>query len=576
MGLAFGATAWKVMQNNHLELTYNRKLYGFIAVIFLSLIVSTIFSLSPVQSVYGHFENPQGMILLSLVLLHFFVCLRIFREKETIEIFFKIIKWITLFMCLHAIGQFFNIDPFLDVDNAEYLFRVYSTIGQPNFLGQFLIFPFFILLFEFDKKLSKKNLKKLLPSFLLFSLVLITIFLTKNRATWLALMFCSYFFLLRKIKIRVLYKWIFTILLFSVPIISFFTFDLVFRSFQVRLSLWQGALDIITVKNIWFGTGLETFQQGYLHVMPKEIFEYEQFYKTPSNVHNEFLHIFVERGLLGIFTYLLMIGFLLSSFWKKNKKNLSLAVPFALLAYMISVLFSFSTIEHLVFLAAFWAILINSVIHFSEKKINFRNPLFKIVILILLNLMMAFSFFGAYSLYKMDYELRQGIDVFITDLDKASHHFHEAADSSFFFSYPQEFTIKLLSRFYTGNQNEIDKLEKNLDRVAKINNENFIYHLTNLELAYLKNDRERFDQSYDQLLILTPHLPEVPTAAVDYYYEIGDCEAVIQSFNYLLQLVPSAYYLENSKDANERNEYRLFRKHATALFSAKSKYELCL
>jgi len=105
-----------------------------------------------------------------------------------------------------AILQLFNIDPFVDIDNQEFLFRVYSTIGQPNFLGQFLIFPFFIIFFSITNFYKNKKYKSLILNSLLLLAILIIIYFTKNRATWLAMSISLFFYLILFLDIKTIYK----------------------------------------------------------------------------------------------------------------------------------------------------------------------------------------------------------------------------------------------------------------------------------------------------------------------------------------------------------------------------------
>ena len=65
-----------------------------------------------------------------------------------------------------------------------------------------------------------------------------------------------------------------------------------------------------------FGSGIETFYRRYVEVMPASVFEYESFFTTARNMHNEVLHTFVERGLFVTVLYLIPVGFLIwSLFW---------------------------------------------------------------------------------------------------------------------------------------------------------------------------------------------------------------------------------------------------------------------
>ena len=61
-------------------------------------------------------------------------------------------------IAVHAILQKFHLDPLQLGNIDEASGRSYGTLGQPNFLGQWLIFPFFIAIRQlFAFKLRRKK-----------------------------------------------------------------------------------------------------------------------------------------------------------------------------------------------------------------------------------------------------------------------------------------------------------------------------------------------------------------------------------------------------------------------------------
>ena len=76
---------------------------------------------------------------------------------------------------------------------------------------------------------------------------------------------------------------------------------------QIRLYVWQGALDIWKAYPL-FGTGVETFAFAYYQFRPAEhnlTSEWDYLY---NKAHNEYLNYLATTGALGLGSYLLFIG----------------------------------------------------------------------------------------------------------------------------------------------------------------------------------------------------------------------------------------------------------------------------
>lgn len=70
-----------------------------------------------------------------------------------------------------------------------------------------------------------------------------------------------------------------------------------------------------------------------------DIFEGNQL----TNAHCEMLTILLERGLLGLFSYILMLGTLLNSFWQNKRKSAAVICALPIFAYLVNGLVSFQT-----------------------------------------------------------------------------------------------------------------------------------------------------------------------------------------------------------------------------------------
>ncbi|MFH1534210.1 MAG: O-antigen ligase family protein [Nitrospirota bacterium] len=515
-----------------IEFRMNKGVLVFLLLWVLSFFLSVVVSLNPVQSLFGEYFYLQGALFYLFVAVHFLICWKIFSEKGWTEKFLSFVKWVGLAVSLYSIVQYFFLDP-------EYVGRVFGTVGQPNFLAQFLIFPLFVVLFERGKWWK----------YLFLGVILVAILMTGSRAVMLGVAMSLYLWFLFYGKLGKVWKVVFSLALVGVVVGGFLLLDFDMRSVNSRLLLWGSVGDLVNLRDFVFGSGIETFARKYLEIMPKEVFEYENFFTTPRSMHNETMQAFVERGIFGMILYLIPVGFLIwNLFWKKVK-DLQM-VGFALLAYIISVQFSFSTVVHYVFLAAFWAVFLIGVLK-SDYKVKLRGWVVG-VLLICVSVMMLFS---SVSLMKSDALLRKGMDAYIVHEEAAFGVFEEAADSAFVFAYPYELVVNLFGD------------EEGLDEYGRITGYDFMYNILAMNVAFLNEDFDEMVFFYLRGVNASPNLPFLYSSAGTMYYLMEDCEKAVMKFEILESLVPD--YEKGSE------EYRLFVKHAFGFEESMRLLEVC-
>ena len=526
-----------------LDLRVNKWVSVFVLLWVLSFFLSVATSLNPVQSLFGEYFYLQGALFYLFVAVHFLICWKIFSDKGMVGKFLSFVKWVGLAVAVYAIGQYFFLDP-------EMVGRVYGTVGNPNFLAQFLIFPLFVALFSVRKWWN----------FFFLVVILLAIFMTGSRAVLLGVtmsLFLWFLFCSRPCGCPGadstsprFYKAVFLVVLVGVVVGGFLLLDFDLRSVNSRLLLWGSVPDLINLRDFVFGSGIETFSRRYLEVMPKEVFEYENFFTTPRNIHNEFLQTFVERGVFGTILYLVPVVFLIwSLFWKKVKSAGLQMVGFALLAYIISVQFSFSTVVHYVFLAAFWAVFLLGVLK-SDYRVKLKN-VFAGVLLVCISVMMLF---GSMSLMRSDFLLKKGTDEFITREDSIEV-FNKAAKSAYFYADP----YGLIVNYFND--------EESLNEYGRITGYDYSYNILAMNVAFWNENYDEMEFFYLRAVNDSPNSPLLYSTAGTMYYLIEDCEKAIQKFQILKSLAPD--YEEGSE------EYRLFIKHAYAFKMAMDMKEEC-
>ncbi|NTU98572.1 tetratricopeptide repeat protein [Candidatus Falkowbacteria bacterium] len=365
---------------------------------FFAVMIATLFSIDKQSSLYGFYWRQMGMItqlfFLALILLFFLII----NTRERLEKMMSVVAFSSFFVAVYAIFQWSGID-FLNLQKIPDT-RSSSTLGQPVFLGNFLVLTLLPAIYKAIK--SEKFYQR--TGFALIAVVqfwaLVT---TYSRGAWLGagfavLLLLSYnvvgkknYFPVKKLLITVLIIFSFFSLvvaknpdffkykegrgpLFLQRILS--SFDFSGGSTSLRLSYWKGALELIK-KNPLIGTGPETQHILFLDFFSPSWAEKEDVNSLSDRAHNEFLDITLNAGVLGICSYLLfllMVILIIAKTWSRKhveeKKDWLIPVLCAaLLGYWVEVFFSFSIIETN---ALFWFYLYALILAFDPAAVEYN------------------------------------------------------------------------------------------------------------------------------------------------------------------------------------------------------------
>jgi hypothetical protein len=211
--------------------------------------------------------------------------------KSTLKII-KTALFTAALISFYGVLEHFGIDASLWVQDVQN--RVFSTLGQPNWLAAYLII---LLPLAISRSLSAKKLPQKITSASLGLLILVTILYTKSQSGIGVTL--SFFCLPAAILIKTAPEnssdrfGIFLLLvIFNLKIItnSLYSLSYIFTtgditsiakekslttvagssSTLIRRIVWQGAFDIwrSSSKNFWLGTGPETFAMSYYQYRP--------------------------------------------------------------------------------------------------------------------------------------------------------------------------------------------------------------------------------------------------------------------------------------------------------------------
>jgi tetratricopeptide (TPR) repeat protein len=321
-----------------------------ITIYLITQLLSTFFSIDRHVSLFGYYSRFHGGFLstISYILLYYALVSNINRDQ--VIKFLKISLLSGLVVSLYGILEHFGIDKDIWVQDVQN--RVFSTLGQPNWLAAYLaiLIPVAMAL-PLNETWNMKHgtWRNFTFYFLLFTFYLCLLY-TKSRsgfaAFWIVnIMFWGGLFLLDKMsqlrffvfKNFLIVNSLFLILTFisGAPFaqINRFTAQELFKpkilspspyplspsptgpalevggteSGEIRRIVWKGALEIAKHYPL-FGSGVETFAFSYYQFRPKEhnlVSEWDFLY---NKAHNEYLNYAATTGFIGLGAYLLLIA----------------------------------------------------------------------------------------------------------------------------------------------------------------------------------------------------------------------------------------------------------------------------
>lgn len=552
---------------------HHRGVSAFLLLWLVSLTISTVLSPAPWEVFVGSAERMQGLLAMILYAVHFYICFQIFAEPRAQKVFFNLTIGVGAVLSGYAILQYFNLDPFDFADITDASGRAFATLGHPNFLGQWLIFPIMVLLLYW--KPLKNNFSRAKGIFQRFPRIRLTILMfgglitTLNRASMLGIgIALALFFIIKK---QISWKKILVAaVIVSIAAVTTLASGVItnasLRSIFSRTVLVKSSLPLI-VENPLFGTGSESFYQTIQTTLLPELYETEHMFTLPDRVHNELLQIMLDQGLFGLSLYLFMIGFLIWVAVNRRLRSPASNIAFySIIAYLISVQFSFSMTPHWVFLMAMWAILLNETISLKKKPLMIRNPLtmagaltagFAIVNILLVR---------STTLVAADIFFDQSIQEVIMEGQSGS--LEKAVKLN---PWNREYLYHGISflNVLPNPQHKIQVMEGFLKKLEKLTGKNFQYHLAAAELDQVKGNREGAEQHFVEASQQAPNWPYIDLLWGDFLFEQEGCEKARPHYERLIELAPS-YWNESAGE-----KARIFKKGHQLFFDAMDRLYEC-
>jgi len=333
-------------------------------------LLSTIWSNNHLTSVFGVYEDFEGILTIVNYILLWFLVHHYVRSLQDIRKFLIMVVLAGFFAGGYGLAQNFGIDFIAWNPHTYTASRLFGSLGNPNFLAAYLLMslPITMMLFLTIERFQAK-------SFYLVAIVVmtVTIFFTKSRGAFYALVAEVLFFSVymvydtwrqgdlwyRNRRWLVLLAVLAGMTLFS-PFVrstirqtvvrTLTTLDIKHVKITPRLYIWRSALQMMRDKPV-LGSGLDTFQITFPKYRLAEYWRLE-WNGTPEKAHNFFLQIGATTGLLGLGAWLWLLVVFFAVLWKQQKslspfrRHLTIAIGIAQIGFLVQNQFSFTVVAY--------------------------------------------------------------------------------------------------------------------------------------------------------------------------------------------------------------------------------------
>ncbi len=548
-------------------------------------IIACLVSIDPGVSFWGSYWRQQGLFVYLHYFMFFLVLISSIREKQKIIRIGRVIIFSSLLVSIYGIVQWVGLD-FLPWNYTIPVGgRVTSTFGQPVFLSNYLVLTIFLTLYYIVNSLRKIRFIYIT----IFILQFFCLYITYTRGAWLAFIFGTmlllyYRFFKDQPKRSFLIKIITPIIVLSSLAILIMNLipqeayergvykspllrirnalDLNTGSLAMRKRYWQAGVDLAAQKPI-IGYGPESQHSLLVRYYKPDWSVYEKINTSPDRVHNELIDILVNGGFLLFFSYLSIIGIILykgGQYLKKIKnpeKSVFFYIYVGFISYQIAIFSSFSSIETNVFFWLYlsWIFLIlNS---FKEKSLVIFNNIGKrfniYLFLLFFILVIGIGFLARLNVNQVraDYFFR-----------KAKISFSENRYPDMFDDYSRVLDLNPYEAYYKWffifdalqTLPHIDSLEYRLEVIDLVDQAYSEYESQNdnYDKLFIKGSintakgqyvdalyYKKADEIYDQLVKLSPYMPNSYKQWGDMLRQSGDNDRAIAAYNQGLSVLPS-------------------------------------
>jgi len=545
-------------------------------------IISTIFSISPFISFWGSYARHQGLYtFIHYVILMSCILLIYPNQKEKLTIIWIIISSATI-VSIYAILQKLQLDFLISTSiKSEFLGRVFSTLGHPNFLGQYLIL---IIPVSIGLILNQKNIriKLILKIALLFQFS--ALFFSGSRSClgviFISLLFFGSIYLyLKKNKKhwRIWWTSISTIIGLSCLGIIIIYYKIwpelnsflnisqqteYLRSIHTRLLLYPQILKMIIISP-FMGYGLESFGILSSQLKSPTLLSLEHFSAIADRAHNEPLDLAFQIGIPGMILYFSAFIILIKKslhyvFHKTHHKWIVLGITCGLINSIIINQLNFPVTIHYIHITLLisWILLTITTISPQYKPIKNRYfGLFMISIIIFINLFINIQIIRADYFFNLTQQAAN-IEENINQQKKI------IAINPIY----NEYTL-VLAQLYIANPSS-KNIEQGLKIIKTAEQRNYYdtyIHWMKAKLFYIQGDLQKSKLEYEIAFKLAPFNPIIIQDWGENLYQQNKFKRSIEKLEYLLKISPPYWKWlivdVSNKSKYQQKQFRIFFKH---------------
>ncbi|PKM91034.1 hypothetical protein CVU82_04390 [Candidatus Falkowbacteria bacterium HGW-Falkowbacteria-1] len=545
---------------------------------------------------FGLADRQFGFLSWLLYLLFFvLLILNLVFSKESHKKILRIINTMVLssfLVSIYAVCQFFGLDFFIWAEPASLTGRAFSTLGQPNFLGSFLL-----LTIPGTFYLFKKNKNIYLRGFYLLSLCaeFLAIIFSGSRGAWLSFLltffiFISIFYFKKEKK-----KFFLGLsLIFIIFLLLFFgknsfsnrfkdSFNLSSGSSAARTQIWSASLQSIYERPV--GYGLENQKNATISFYQKDWGRLNMVNVVFDRSHNVFLDVTLELGVFGLLIFLYLLYFIFK-ICKENlfghrlkmdeeKRLLSLFISFSLLSYFFSLQFNFSSVATIVYLLVLLAVVL--FLNFQGKfldgdKVDFNfsasNYYLKTFLVLIFLFISSLGLFFETKSLRNDYYLFQaknyfgqarfseGILMFSyvskSDYryDSYSYYFVDTIFGNYFRGYFSEKSLDYLANIEINKI--LDRLEKKMFAKSSFEND-----LAIAQIYSILNKEKEAENIFLNLINQSPQYPDFRLNLARHKIVFNKYDEALDILNNIYTVLPEGY-IESDISRNRLSYYRNF------------------
>ncbi|KKQ77418.1 MAG: hypothetical protein UT00_C0012G0007 [Parcubacteria group bacterium GW2011_GWA1_38_7] len=447
--------AWIYKSISHQKIIFRRTILDIPIVFYLIILfLSTLLSTDSRTSWFGYYSRFNGGLFSQLCyFILYWACVSNLTKKYFYQILYSAIIG-TFTASLLAILEHFNFSftcgaMGLAWNNSCWVqdvsARVFSTFGQPNWLAA-VAAALIPIVWSFSLQKSKRSI----IFYFLFLIFLITIFYTKSRSGLLAVsleIVIFWGFILFKYKKEFLNKLIINLLIIALCFVLIRLPSIYKKeelsdihgpaletggteSSTIRKYVWMGAINIFKSYPV-LGTGPETFAFAFPGFKPVEHNLTSEWDFVYNKSHNEFLNILATIGILGFFSYLVLIIISLRQLMKPVDLKFKIGLISGYLGILTTNFFGFSVVYTSLLFFIFPAL---SVIYHNNDAKESRTKKFlpwQLTLTSFISLIIVFAIYKIYIYWSADINYNLGrLNGRAKNFEAAQNYLTKAIDAS--------------------------------------------------------------------------------------------------------------------------------------------------